>query len=100
MDVDKPVPVVNIPSMRFIYGPTRQGIKGTIQGAWYTEKLVAVITIVGAPVEEDYDDIEIKDRKLVIHMECDGEAYWVRSLGEVWSTKSVNQWVDRLTNPS
>ena len=33
-------------------------------------------------------------------MECDGEASWVNSLGEVWPTQSVDQWVDWLTNPS
>ena len=33
-------------------------------------------------------------------MECDGEASWEKSLGELWPTQSVDQWVDWLTNPS
>ena len=51
-------------------------------------------------MEEDLDDIGMKTRNVVIHMECDGEASWVKSLGEVWPTQSLDQWVDWLTNPS
>ena len=39
------------------------------------------ITTVGVAVEEALADIGIKARNVVIHMECDGKAYWVRSLG-------------------
>ena len=49
-------------------------------------------------MEEDLDDIGIKTRNVVIHMECYGESSWVNSLGEVWPTQSVDQWVDYLTN--
>ena len=31
-------------------------------------------------------------------MECGGEASWERSLGEVWSNQSVDQWVYLITN--
>ena len=58
-----------------------------------------MITAVGVPVEESFDDIGMKAINGVIHMECDGEAYWVNSLGEVWSTQSVDQWVYWITNP-
>ena len=51
-------------------------------------------------MEEALDNIAMKTRNVVIHMECDGEAYWVKSLGEVWPTQGVDQWVDWLTNPS
>ena len=33
-------------------------------------------------------------------MDFDGEASWVRTLGEVWPTQSVDQWVDWLTDLS
>ena len=58
-----------------------------------------MITTVGVTVEEALDDIVMNPRKVVIHMECDGKAYWVRSLGKVRPTKSVDQWVDWLTKP-
>ena len=32
-DADKPVPVVNFPHVRFIGGPSKQGIIGNIRGA-------------------------------------------------------------------
>ena len=37
----------------------------------------------GVPVEEALDDIGTKYRNVVIHMDCDVEEYWVRSLGYV-----------------
>ena len=36
-DADKPVPVVNLPPVRFIGGPTSQGRKGSIYGCWDPE---------------------------------------------------------------
>ena len=74
MDADKPVPVVNIPSVRLISATKKQGIICSIRGAWDPEILVAVITTVGVPVEEALADIVMKAKKLVIHMECDVEA--------------------------
>ena len=100
MYIDKPIPVVNIPNVRFIGGPTRQGRTGGIQGGWDPERSVAVINTVGVPVEEALADILMKARNVVINMECDGEASWVKSLGESWPTQSVDQWVDWITNPS
>ena len=57
IDADKPVPVVNISPVRVVGGPTRHGITGIIQGDWYPERSVSVITMVGVPVDEDFDDI-------------------------------------------
>ena len=34
MDTDKLIPVVNLPRVRFIGGPTRQVITESIKGAW------------------------------------------------------------------
>ena len=99
IDTYKPVPVVNIPPMRFIGGLTRQGRTVSIHGAWEPEISVAVITTVGVPVEEALDDIGMKSINVVINMECDGEAYWVKSLGELWTNQSVDQWVVWITNP-
>ena len=81
MDTDEPVPVAILPPMRFIGGHTRQGRTGSIQVSWDPERSVAVITTVGIPVEEAFPDIGIKNRNVVIHMECDGEASWVKLLG-------------------
>ena len=100
MDADKPVPVVILPPVRFIGGPTRQGRTGSIHVSSDPEISVAVITTVGIPVEEALADIGMKTRNVVIHMECDVEASWVKLLGEVWTNQSVEQWVDWLTNPS
>ena len=50
MDADKPGPVVNLPPVKFIGGPTKQGITGNVQGAYYTEISVALIATVGVPV--------------------------------------------------
>ena len=55
----KPVPVINLSPVRFIGSLTKQGIKENIQGAWYTERLVALISTVGVPVEEVLYDIVI-----------------------------------------
>ena len=81
MDADKPVPVVNLPPMRFIGSPTNQVITGNIQVAWKTEKLVAAITTVGVPVEKALADIVMKSINVVIYLECDSKVSWVMSLG-------------------
>ena len=88
---DKPAPLVILPPVRFIGGPTRKVRTVSIQESWDPERSVAVITTVGIPVEEDLDDIGMKTINMVVHMECDGEAYWVNSLEEVWPTQSVDQ---------
>ena len=67
--------------MSFIGGTTNKVRIGSIQEAWYTEILVAVITTVGVPVEETLAGIGIKSRKVLIYMECGVEASWVSSLG-------------------
>ena len=33
-------------------------------------------------------------------MECDGEASWVKLIGEVLTAQSVDQYLDWITNPS
>ena len=63
MDEHNPVPVVNIPPVRFIGGPKEQKINGNIYGAWYTDILVSMITTVGVPVEEALLDIIINPRR-------------------------------------
>ena len=50
-------------------------------------------------MEEDLANIGMKARNVVVRMECDDEASWVSSLGELWPTQSVDQWLDWLTNP-
>ena len=81
VDADKPSPVVNIPPVRFIVGPIKQGRTCNIKGVCDLEISVSVISAVGIPVEEDLDDIGMKTRNVVIHMECDGEVSWVKYLG-------------------
>ena len=98
MDADKPITVLNIPPLRFIGGTTRQVRTGNIQGAWYPEKSVSVITTVGVPVKEALDDIGMRYRNVVIHMDCDGKASLERSLGELWPTQSLDKWVDWINN--
>ena len=83
MGADKPVLVIILPPVRFIGAPTRQGIIVSIQGDCYPERSVAMITTVGVPVGYPLDDIGMNARKVVIHMECNGEASWVKLLGEI-----------------
>ena len=61
--------------------------------------MLAVITMVSVPVDEALDNIVMKSRKVLIHMECGGKAYWVRLLGEVRPTQSYYKWVYCITNP-
>ena len=84
MNTDKPVPVVNLPPVRFIGGPSNQGRKGNIQGAWDIDISVAVVIAVGVTVEESLAYIGINARRSVIHLECDCEEYWLKPLEEVW----------------
>ena len=53
----------------------------SLRGAWDPDRPVAVITAMGVPLEEALSDIGINSRRAVIHIECDGEAPWVKSLG-------------------
>ena len=68
MDADKPVPVVNLPPVKFIGITKNQGRTGNIQGDWYSEISVAGIPTVGVPVKEDLADIGIKSINVVIHL--------------------------------
>ena len=61
-----PVIVVNIPLVRFIAPPSKQERTENIQGAWDTDRLVAVIAAVGVPVEEALSDIGMNARRAVI----------------------------------
>ena len=99
MEADKPVPVANIPPMRFIGGPTNYIRTGSIQISWDLEISVAEIIKVGVPLEKDLVGNGMKSRNLVIHMECDGEASWVLSLKILCPTQSLDQWVGWITYP-
>ena len=79
MDAYNPVPVVSLPSVICIGGPTNQVIIGNIQGTWDPDILVTVITMVDVPVEEALDDILMNSIKVVIHLECDEKSFWMRS---------------------
>ena len=81
MYADKPIPMVNLPHVRFIGGPTKELIIYSIQVSWEPEILVDIITTVGVPVEEALDDIGMNSINMVIHMEFDGESSWVSSQG-------------------
>ena len=70
VDKDKHVTLVNLLPVRFTGGLKRQVIKGKIQGTWYPEILVDVITAVGVPVEEALANIGMNTIKVVIRMEC------------------------------
>ena len=76
MGADKPVPLVILPPVRCMGGTIRNGIIGSKQVSWDPEISVYMITTVGIPLEEALVDIGMKSRYVVIHMECDGEAYW------------------------
>ena len=66
LDANKPISVVNIPPLKFSGVPTRQVIKGNIQGARDTDRSVAVVTEVGTPVEEAFLGITMNSRRAVI----------------------------------
>ena len=51
MDANSPVPLVNLPHVRFIGGPSNQGRTFNIQGVWDPDISVAVVTAVVVPVE-------------------------------------------------
>ena len=72
--------MVNIPLVIFIGGPTRHGRTVIIQGVWYPEISVYVITTVRVPLEEALSDIAIIAINVVIRMDCGGEASWVKLL--------------------
>ena len=57
-----------------------------------------MITTVGVKVEVALDDIRMKARKVVIHIECDSEAYLINFLGQIWPIQSVDQWANWITN--
>ena len=100
MKEDKPVTVVNLPPVRFIGVPSNQVRTGNIQEAWATYRSVEVVTAVDLLVEEALADIGMNSRRAVIHLECDCEEDWLKSLEEGWRTQSVSQWVEWLTSPS
>ena len=99
MYVDNPVPVLNIPPVRFICGTTSQLITVGIKGYWDPEISVAVITMVVVPEEEALVNIGMNSEKVVIDMECGVKVYWVRFLGEVCPTQILYQCVYWLTSP-
>ena len=99
VDEDKPVPMENIPLVRFIRSTTNQIRIVNIQGAWDPERSVAVIATMGITVEEALANIVMTYRNMVINMEYDRKESWARSLGEVCPTQCMYQWVYWLTKP-
>ena len=94
MDAEKPILLVNLPSLNFTCGPTNQRITGNIWGSWDPDRSVAVVTAVGVPVEELLSDIVMNARIAVINLECDCEEAWIKPLEEGWQTQSVDQWME------
>ena len=71
----------NILPLNFVGVPIIQGRTCNNLGAWYPEISIVVATEVGVTAEEDLLDIVINYRKLMINIECDCLASWIRSLG-------------------
>ena len=80
MEAYKPIPVVNLPPVRFIVLPSKQVITGNIQGLWDLDRSVAVVTAVGVPVEESLADVGMNYRRAEILLECDCEEDSLNSL--------------------
>ena len=97
MEAYKPIPVVNLPPLRFIGGLSKHIITGNMQGVWDPDISVAVVTAVGVSAEEALFYIGMNTRSMLIRLECDCGEYWLKSLEEIWKIQSVNQWVDWLT---
>ena len=57
-----------IPPFKFTGGTTKQGRTDKIQGFEDTDISVSTIKYVGVPVEEDFSDIGINDRRAVIYL--------------------------------
>ena len=73
LDTDKPILVVNISPLKFAGGTIKKGIKGSINGAWYPDRSVRVVTAVGVLVGEVFSYIGMNYRRAVINLECDCE---------------------------
>ena len=71
-----------------------------MNGAWESERLAAVVIEVVVPVDQDLENIGMHIRKMLVHMEFNYNIPWIRSLKELWTTQSVDQWVDWITIPS
>ena len=71
-----------------------------MNGAWESERLAAVVIEVVVPVDQDLENIGMHIRKMLVHMEFNYNIPWIRSLKELWTTQSVDQWVDWITSPS
>ena len=67
----------NIISLKFAGGPTNQGRTGNMQGDWYPDRSLAVVTDVGVPVEEDLSNIIINTRRELVNLEYDCEEAWI-----------------------
>ena len=73
MDIEKPITVVNIPSLGFVGDPKNQGRTCIMNVFWEPQLMVVVVIIVGIPVEEALVDIFMNSRNLVVNLElyCD-----------------------------
>ena len=56
-----------------------------------------MVTATGVPEEDDWYDIGMKNKNVVINMESDGEASWVSSRGELWPNQNLYKSVDWIT---
>ena len=81
MVAEKSITVGNLLPLKFLGVPIRQVKTCNTLGAWDPEISIAVATEVGVTVEEDLLDIVISYRKVMINIECDCLASWIRSLG-------------------
>ena len=70
MDAYKRVPVVNLPPVSFIDGPSKHGRTRNIQEGCDPDISVAVVTVVVVPVWESLSEIGINARIAVIRLEC------------------------------
>ena len=68
MGSDKPVTVVNIPNVRFIGGPSKQGRTGKNKGTWNPDRSVAVVSVMYVLVGEALLGFGMNSRRSVIHL--------------------------------
>ena len=97
MDTEKHIPVGTQIPFIFLGGPTNQGIIGIIQGSWYPEVSVSVITVMGVTVKYPLRDIGMIGRKKAVNLEFYCDAYWIRSFRYLHPIHIVDQWVLCLT---
>ena len=81
LDADKPILVVNLPSLKFTRGTIKKVRTYNMCGGWYPDISVSVVVSVGVPVEEALLEIGMNSRRAVINLEFYCEKYFINSLG-------------------